>query len=207
MNGQKPIVLKPTLIRFQKMRKKIKRKPDLRKVRRTHVYTFPEIASDLNRKLSTVHRWKNDGMPTLEDSNASLVDGEELHAWLSAKWSSKKRPCGDGELYCCKCKVPRAPTIGSVRLEPRTNKTITIKGKCSVCGTPQSQTGSLAKLDKYQSNFNLPTQAVQHLSVCTNPCVSDNIISFSKHKPKEELEEVQLSMHEHLETDDKQSGS
>ena len=174
--------------------KRIKRRPDLRNIRTSHVYTLPEIAENLDRELSTIKRWVKEGLPTIEGSKPPLVDGTELKAWLVQKWQSKKNPCNDGELYCCSCSKPQTPIDGSVSLEPRTDKTITIRGECSQCGGPQNQTGSLAKIEEIRLSFNLPPQAVQHLLGCNDTSVSDNIIPFSKSNSNSEEKQPQLSM-------------
>lgn len=184
--------------------KRIKRKPDLRKIRTSHVYTLPEIAQCLDRKLPTLKRWVNNGLPVIEGSKPPLVDGAELKAWLVHKWQSNKKPCEDGELYCCPCSKPQKPLTGSVTLSPRTDKTITINGKCEECGQPQEQVGSLSKLEEIRATFCLPAQAVQHLLGCNDTSVSDNIIPFSKIKPKTEEKPPQLSMIDLFQKSDKQ---
>lgn len=184
--------------------KRIKRKPDLRGIRRSHVYNLPEIAEDLDRELSTIKRWVKNGLPTIEGSNPPLVDGADLKAWLVQKWQSKKNPCSDGELYCCSCSKPRTPLAGTVSLEPRTDKTITIEGKCSQCGGPQNQIGSLAKIEEIQLSFCLPPQAVHHLIGCNDTSSSDNIIPFSKSNSNSEEKQPQLSMLELMKNKHKQ---
>ena len=174
--------------------KRIKRKPDLRNIRTSHVYTLQEIAECLDRELSTVQRWIKNGLPTIEGSKPPLIDGAELKAWLVERWQSKKKPCDAGELYCCSCSKPQTPIAGSVSLKPRTEKTIIIIGQCSQCGTPQNQTGSLAKLEEIQHSFCLPPQAVQHLIGCNDTSGSDNIIPFSKSNSNFEENQPQLSM-------------
>lgn len=174
--------------------KRIKRKPDLRNIRTSHVYTLPKIAICQGRTLRTVQLWVKEGLPTLEGSKPELVDGAELKAWLAQKWQSKKKPCSDGELLCCSCSKPQKPIEGSVSLHPRTDKTISICGTCGQCGKPQKQVGSLSKLEEIKLSFCLPAQAVQHLLGCNDTSVSDNIIPFLKTKPKIEEKEPQLSM-------------
>jgi hypothetical protein len=184
--------------------KRIKRKPDLRKIRISHVYTLPEIAKCLDRELSTIQRWVKTGLPIIEGSKPPLVDGVELKTWLVLKWQSKKKPCRDGELLCCSCSKPQKPIKGSVSLQPRTDKTITILGRCGQCRKPQKQVGSLSKLEEIKVSFCLPAQAVQHLLGCNDTSVSDNIIPFSKTKAKIEEKEPQLSMLDLLQKNDKQ---
>ena len=184
--------------------KRIKRKPDLRNIRTSHVYTLPEIAKCLDRELSTIQRWVKTGLPIIQGSKPPLVDGAELKAWLVEKWRSRKKPCGDGELYCCRCGNPQKPLEGSVTLAPRTDKTITINGKCGQCSKPQEQVGSLSKLEEIRISFCLPAQAVQHLLGCNDTSVSDNIIPFLKTEPKIEEKEPQLSMFDVLQKIDKQ---
>lgn len=152
------------------MRKARKRKPDLRQIRTTKVYTLPEIAETLDRNIAAVRGWIRDGLPTLGDQKPVLVLGSALKAWLKAKRAARKHECEPDELLCFGCRRPRRPAPGSVRIEPRNAKTVSITGRCSVCGTRMNKAGSRARLAEIEETFRALSLRMKHLlSVCGDP--------------------------------------
>ncbi len=151
------------------MPKSRKRRPDFRKIRPSKVYSLHEIARSLDRNIATVRSWVRDGLPTLDGQKPSLVLGSELKAWLQAKWAAKKYKCSLGELPCFKCRGPRTPKPGSVKIIPRNEKTVSTKALCSICNTRMNLAGSLAKLSELERLFRTLTPHMQHLIGCSNP--------------------------------------
>jgi hypothetical protein len=130
-----------------------KRKPDMRRIRPSKTYTMPEISESLDRNIATIRRWIQNGLPRLDGARPVLIDGAALRDWLKGQWIAKKQSCGPGELFCFKCRAPRKPVFGSVTLEPRNAKTLSIRALCGVCGTPASQCGSLKKRAEIEACF------------------------------------------------------
>lgn len=148
------------------MRKTKKRKPDFRRIRPSKAYLLPEIAASLDRNNATVRRWFRDGLPALDGRRPPLVLGSDLKAWLKAKWSARKQRCKPDELFCCKCRKPREPRPGSVRIVPNNEKTVSVKAECGMCGTRMTKIGSRAKIAEIEEIFRALTPQVQHLDRC-----------------------------------------
>ncbi len=146
-----------------------KRKPDLRRIRPSKTYTLPAIAKALDRDIATVRSWVREGLPLLSDQNPVLVFGSDLKDWLQFKQKARKRKCQLGELFCFKCKQPRKPLPGSVVIIPRNEKTVSIKGQCSVCGTKMNQVGSMSKMVELENRFRTFTPQMQNLTGYSNP--------------------------------------
>lgn len=124
-----------------------KRKPNVNLIQTSRSYTIREVAARLDRHVHTVRAWVKEGLPILPDTAPRLIDGAELKAWLKDKWARRKKPCGLGELYCCKCCKPRAPDPNSVKTEPAAVAATTlIRGICSECATPMQQVRKTANL-------------------------------------------------------------
>lgn len=124
-----------------------KRKPNIGLIQTSRCYTVTEAANRLGRTKHTVRTWIKQGLPVLPDTNPRLIDGVELKGWLKAKWAKRKKPCGLGELFCCKCCKPRAPDPHSVKtaagLSPAT---VCVSGNCGVCGAAIQQARRLSDL-------------------------------------------------------------
>ncbi len=148
------------------MAKVKKRKPDMRRIRPSKAYLLPEIAASLNRSNATVRRWFRDGLPALDGRRPPLVLGSDLKAWLKAKWSARKQKCQPDELFCCKCRKPRKPGPGSVRIVPNNEKTVSVKAECGMCGTRMTKIGSRAKTAEIEEIFRALTPQVQRLDRC-----------------------------------------
>lgn len=166
------------------MRKVKKRKPDLRRIRTSKIYKVPEIARDLDRNVATVRSWLRDGLPTLDGQTPPLVFGSDLKDWLKAKWAARKQKCKPDELYCFKCQKPRKPGPGTVQIVPRNEKTLSIKGECSECGTRLNRVGSMAEKAEIEEIFRALAPAMQHLTGCSIPCTRRTSEADGKTGPK-----------------------
>jgi hypothetical protein len=81
-----------------------------------------------------VRRWEKAGMPSIDDNRPKLFRGPDVQAFLGARRAAAKRPSGSGEMYCFKCRAPRAPFGAVADLLPHTASMATLRGLCA-CGT------------------------------------------------------------------------
>ena len=176
------------------MPKTKKRKPDLRRIRTSKTYSLAEIAEALDRNIATVRRWHRDGLPALGDLRPPLVLGSELKMWLKAKWSARKQKCQLDELFCFKCRSPRQPEPGSVSIQPRNAKTLSIKAICSDCGTRMNQAGSWAKIAEIEEAFRTLTHQKQHLLRCSGTGAKGTSDEQGIDRPLHEHGKGQISM-------------
>lgn len=124
------------------MKVRKKRKPDFRRIRPTHTYTVQELASVLEKNISTVRRWCRDGLPVLDQKRPTLIDGAEVKAWLKERWGARKARCGPDEAHCLRCRQPRAFAPGTESSRALTQKTTIRSGLCDSCGR---------RINKFQS--------------------------------------------------------
>lgn len=141
-----------------------RRKPNINLIQTSRCYTVSEIAKRLDRTVYTVRSWINEGLAVMPDTSPRLIDGAVLKGWLKAKWAKRKKPCGIGELFCCKCGKPREPDPVSVQtaagLGPATVK---VSGKCGACGTPMQQARKLSDLPEILSAMRKQAKADSNL--------------------------------------------
>lgn len=157
------------------MAKGKKRKPDLRKIRITKIYTVDQIAIALDRSVGTVRMWIRDGLPVLDGRKPALIEGAAIKSWLKNRWESKKQKCSPSEFYCCKCRKPRVPRRSSVSIYPRNIKTLNIKALCGQCGTRMNKGAAFADLGQLQAQFQLLAQQEEHLSEYDDPGVNGHL--------------------------------
>ena len=81
--------------------------PRLAKIHRN--YTVEEIATLFGVHRNTVRAWIKRGLPTSDDRHPLLILGRDLAAFLQAQRAKNKRTCQPGEIYCVRCRAPKAP--------------------------------------------------------------------------------------------------
>lgn len=145
--------------------------PRLAKIHRS--YTVEEIAKLYGVHRNTVRAWIGRGLQTIDQRRPVLVLGSHLADFLRARRTVNKRPCGPGEIYCLRCREPRAPAGGVVRYHPLTPTQGNLVGQCGYCGARLNRRVSLAKLPLFQVvlSATLP-EAREH--ICESPLPSLN---------------------------------
>ncbi|MCD8498103.1 MAG: helix-turn-helix domain-containing protein [Alphaproteobacteria bacterium] len=117
------------------MSKKLRRY-SLRRIKDNYTYTVEQIADLFGINVNTVRRWiSEEGLKRLPMTRPHLVHSSDLKRFLERKQKSRKKPCAEHELFCCKCQMPRSPKLdtGSLILNP--NNTVLFGARCSVCDT------------------------------------------------------------------------
>lgn len=134
--------------------------PRLAKIHRS--YTVDEIAKLYGVHRNTVRAWIGRGLPTIDQRRPVLVLGSHLAEFLTARRAVNKRPCGPDEIYCVRCRVPRAPAGGAVRYDPLTATQGNLVGLCGCCGAGLNRRVSLATLPQIQGVLSVVlSQAVE----------------------------------------------
>ena len=110
------------------------RYPSARRIKIHRSYTVEEIARVLGVHKHTVRRWDKIGLSVIDDHRPKLFRGPDIHAFLSARRAAAKRPSGPGQMYCFKCRGPRAPFGAEADLLPINANVASLTGICA-CGT------------------------------------------------------------------------
>lgn len=147
--------------------------PRLAKIHRS--YTVEEIAKLYGVHRNTVRAWIARGLPTIDNRRPVLVLGSHLADFLRARRAVNKRQCGPGEIYCLRCREPRAPVGCAVRYHPLTPTQGNLVGECACCGAGLNRRVSLAKLPLIQSvlSVTLP-QAREHIDESQLPSLNSD---------------------------------
>lgn len=136
---------------------KKKRTYNTRRIKRNDSYRYYEIADLFDVHPNVIARWVKDGLQRIDDQKPYMIHGGDLADYLDAKQKKRKKPCKAGELYCCKCQMPRPVWERAVDITIRNKNTVFLSGVCDACNSVIKQIGSRAKLPEYQKTFNVMT--------------------------------------------------
>jgi len=148
--------------------------PRLAKIHRN--YTVDEVAHLFGIHKNTVREWVKRGLPTSDGRRPMLILGRELVAFLSARRAKNKRTCQPGEIYCVRCRAPRAPAGDMVDYMPVTATLGNLVAICSACETMMYRRVSLAKLEQVRGILDVTMpQALEHIGESAQPTVNSDL--------------------------------
>ena len=147
--------------------------PRLAKIHRN--YTVDEVATLFGIHKNTVREWVKRGLPTNDGKRPVLILGRELVAFLTARRAKNKRTCPPGEMYCLRCRAPRAPAGEMVDYVPVTTTLGNLMAICETCETMMYRRVSLAKLEQVRGNLDITMpQALEHIGDSARPTVNSD---------------------------------
>ena len=148
--------------------------PRLAKIHRN--YTVDEVANLFDVHRNTVREWVKRGLPTNDGKRPMLILGRDLVAFLTARRAKNKRTCQPGEIYCVRCRAPRAPAGDMVDYEPVTVTLGNLVAICSACETMIYRRVSLAKLAHVRGKLDITMpQALEHIGESAQPTVNRDL--------------------------------
>lgn len=142
-----------------------------RLIKRDYCYRVEEVAELFGLHVQAVRRWLRDGLRRIDDRRPILIHGSDLIAFLDERQSKRKCRCAAGELYCCRCRMPRRPRSCLVRIELETDSRLLLSGECVECAAAMRQIGSVRKLDLYRSTFVVQMKASTRIDGRSEPSV------------------------------------
>jgi len=145
--------------------------PRLAKIHRN--YTVEEVASLFGIHRNTVREWIKRGLPTNDDRRPILILGRDLVAFLHARRTKNKRTCRPGEIYCVRCRAPKAPAGDMADYQAVTDTLGNLIAICSECETLMYLRVSLAKLEQVRGKLDITMmQALLHIDESARPSVN-----------------------------------
>jgi hypothetical protein len=132
-----------------------KRSANYRLVKIHRSYSVAEIAALFGVHRNTVREWVKHGLPTSDRLRPMLILGRHLAEFLRARSSARKRPCQPGEVYCVRCRVPRAPAGNLADYQAMTTMTGNLIGICPVCDSLIYRRVNFTKLEQIRGNLDI----------------------------------------------------
>ena len=147
--------------------------PRLAKIHRN--YTVDEVARLYDVHRNTVRLWIKQGLPTTDNRRPMLILGHDLRAFLEARRSKNRRACKPGEMYCLRCREPRAPAGAVADFERITETLGNLVAICSHCGAVMNRRVNIAKLADVSGEVAVTmTLAARHLSESNQPTLNSD---------------------------------
>ena len=149
------------------------RTPNHRRLKSRRTYTVDELAVALRVHENTVRAWHKAGLQPIDDGRPVLFRGDVAAAFLRRRSSSRKRPCGPGQLYCLPCRVPRPPAGGMLDYIPSSSGGGSLTALCPTCGTLMYRRVACGQVSAVAAGIEIqfPT-APPLLSVSSSPFVN-----------------------------------
>jgi hypothetical protein len=107
--------------------------PGVVKIHRS--YTAGELAARLGVHKNSVRNWHRQGLEPVDSSRPLLFQGAQVRAFLAKRNQARKHPCATGQLFCFRCRAPRAPAGGMIDYEARNARTGNLRALCEQCAT------------------------------------------------------------------------
>lgn len=124
---------------MKNMAKKHK-KVNHRLIKSKRTYTIKQISKRLNRHISTVRTWINQGLIVRDNSKKNpLLLGSDIIAFIKQRQQKSRYKLKIDEFHCPKCKCSRK-ALNNIKWLETTNKSlgknakqVNIKSRCEVC--------------------------------------------------------------------------
>lgn len=148
--------------------------PRLAKIHRN--YTVEEAANLFGVHRNTVREWIKRGLPVCDSKKPMLILGRDLAEFLQARRTKNKQTCQPGEIYCVRCRAPKAPAGDMADYEPVTETMGNLIAICSDCETIIYRRVSLAKLDQIRGQLDITMpQALRHINERNQSSVNSDL--------------------------------
>ncbi len=134
-----------------------------------------EVAQLYRVHRNTVRQWIKRGLPVCDDRRPTLILGGDLANFHTLKRARNKQPCKDGEIYCVRCRAPRAPALGMADYQALTPTGGNLIGLCPTCNGMMYRRVSTARLSVVAGNLDVRfTQGLERIDESDNPSVNSD---------------------------------
>lgn len=116
--------------------------PNAIKLHRT--YDVSELATCLGVHKNTVRQWRREGLTPIDKCKPILFVGSTVREFFKRRNARRKRPCGPGQLFCLRCRLPRPPALEIAEYVPITQLSGNVRAICGVCETLMHRRVALA---------------------------------------------------------------
>lgn len=113
-------------------------------------YTSGELAEVLGVHVQTVHNWRKQGLPPIDELERPLLFlGSVVRAFLKGRIAHQKTKLHRNQMFCLKCQLGVVPDLQTVAVElvgrwlGNGVQAIRIRGVCPECGTRVVQLSSM----------------------------------------------------------------
>ena len=142
-----------------------KRHPNHRLAKIHRNYTVEEVARLFDVHRNTVREWIKRGLPICDSKKPMLILGRDLAEFLQARRTQNKRTCQPGEMYCVRCRAPKAPAGDMAEYIPVTESLGNLIAICPDCEAFMNRRVSLAKLEQVRGQLDITMpQALEHIN-------------------------------------------
>jgi hypothetical protein len=117
-----------------------------RRVKIHRNYSVEETARLFAVHKNTVRVWLKSGLQQIDGRRPILILGRQLASFLHARREHRRRRCGAGELYCFRCRRPKAAAALRADYLPLTASSGNLRAICVDCGTRMYRRVSFPKL-------------------------------------------------------------
>jgi hypothetical protein len=153
-----------------------KRHPNHRRVKIHRSYTVEEIARMLSAHKNTVRAWVKAGLPTCDEKRPMLILGQHLASFLQSRRARYKQTCRPGEIYCVRCRGPKAPAGEMADYVPLTKIIGNLVAICPDCSSIMNRRVNLAKLAQVRGKMDIKfPQALQRIGESNRPSVNSDL--------------------------------
>lgn len=148
--------------------------PRLAKIHRN--YTVEEAARLFDVHRNTVREWIKRGLPICDSKKPMLILGKDLAEFLQARRTKNKQTCQPGEMYCVRCRAPKAPAGDMAEYIPVTESLGNLIAICPDCEAFMNRRVRLAKLAQIRGQLDITMpQALQHINKRHQPSVNSDL--------------------------------
>lgn len=157
-------------------KKRKKRHPNPRLVKIHRSYTVEEISKLFGVHRNTVREWIKRGLPTSDQKRPFLILGRDLIAFVQARRKKNKRACQPGEIYCVRCRTPKAPAGDKANYISVTGTLGNLIATCPDCKAIMNRRVSLAQLEQIRGQMNITMpQVLRHIGESVQPSVNSDL--------------------------------